>query len=148
ARKAVAIFEQHKSHSSTSIADSVLARSLVAQGKLADARAAADRAATLAQQGDDHMIRVTAGFAETAVDLRTGKTAEAERNLTVLDSQAKVEGYAVFELEARLLLAKAELQSGDSAAARSHLEKLQSDARAKGFFLIARQASKSLPSPH
>ncbi|MGB6959595.1 MAG: tetratricopeptide repeat protein [Candidatus Acidiferrum sp.] len=148
ARKAVAIFEQHKSPSSTSIADSVLARSLVAQGKLADARAAADRAATLAQQGDDHMIRVTAGFAETAVDLRTGKTAEAERNLTVLDSQAKVEGYAVFELEARLLLAKAELQSGDSAAARSHLEKLQSDARAKGFFLIARQASKSLPSPH
>jgi tetratricopeptide (TPR) repeat protein len=145
ARKAVAIFEQHKSPSSASIADSVLARSLLAQGKLVDARAAADHAATLAHQGSDRMILMTAGFAESEVDTGSGKAAQAERNLSALHDQAKRDGYVAFELEARLLLAQAEIESGKLAAARGHLDKLQADARSKGFLLIARKAHVARP---
>ncbi len=113
ARKALSIFEQHKSPSSSSIANSVLARSLLAQGKLTDARAAADRAVTLAHQGADRMILMTAGFAEAEVDTRSGKAAEAERNLSALHDQARRDGYAAFDLEARLLLAQAEIESAN-----------------------------------
>ena len=87
----------------------------------------------------------TAGFAQADVDTRTGKAAGAERDLSALYDQAKRDGYAVFELEARLLLAQAEFASGKPAAARAHLEKLQLDARNKGFLLIARKAGVARP---
>jgi DNA-binding winged helix-turn-helix (wHTH) protein/tetratricopeptide (TPR) repeat protein len=140
ARKAVAIFEQHKSPSSASLAYAVLARSLVAQKRLSDARAAADRAASLAKQGSDRIVLMTADLAEAEVDTRTGKAAEAERELSALHDRAKRDGYAVFDLEARFLLAQAEIESGKPAAAHAHLDKLASDAHSKGFLLIAREA--------
>ncbi len=148
ARKAVSIFDKSKALGSSTLAYSLLARSLLAERKLSDARDAADRAATLVHSSSDRMIRMTAGFAKAEVDTRSGKEADAERNLTALHAQANRDGYVVYELQARLLLAKAELQSGNSSGARARLNKLQSDARAKGFFLIARQASKSLPAAH
>ena len=92
------------------------------------------------------MILMTAGFAEAEVDTRSGKAAEAERNLSALHDQARRDGYAAFDLEARLLLAQAEIESGKLAAARAHLDKLQSDARSKGFLLIARKAQQAAPA--
>jgi hypothetical protein len=118
----------------------VLARSLVAQKKFSDARAAADRAASLAKQGSDRLILMTAGLADAEVDTRTGKAADAERNLTALHDQAKRDGYLVFELEARLLMSQAEIASGEPAAAHARLDRLESDARSKGFLLIARKS--------
>ncbi|MBZ5524595.1 MAG: hypothetical protein LAP21_20335 [Acidobacteriia bacterium] len=61
-------------------------------------------------------------------------------------SRAKYDGYAAVELQARLLLAKAELESGKRAAAR--FDKLQADAHSKGFLLIAREAGAALPRGH
>jgi thioredoxin-like negative regulator of GroEL len=83
---------------------------------------------------------MTAGFAEAEVDTGSGKAPDAERNLSALHDQAKRDGYVAFELEARLLLARAEIESGKLAAAQAHLDKLQTDARNKGFLLIARKA--------
>lgn len=145
ARSAASVLDGNQSPASASLAYSVLARSLVAEGKLNAARAAAERAATLAQQGGDRMVRIQAGLAQAEVDILSGRSADAERNLNVLHDQANHEGYAAFELRSRFLLAKAELRSGKRAAARARFDKLQSDARSKGFLLIARQASASLP---
>lgn len=145
ARIAISVFEKSKALGSASLAYSVLARSLLAQKKLNDARAAAEHAAALAHQGSDRIIRMTAGFAQADVDTRTGKAAGAERDLSAIYDQAKRDGYAVFELEARLLLAQAEFATGKPAAAGAHLEKLQLDARNKGFLLIARKAGVARP---
>jgi eukaryotic-like serine/threonine-protein kinase len=145
AREAISVFEKSKALGSASLAYSVLARSLVAQKKLNDARAAAEHAAALAHQGSDRIILMTAGFAQADVDTRTGKAAGAEGDLSALHDRAKRDGYAVFELEARLLLVQAEFASGKPAAARAHLEKLQLDARNKGFLLIARKAHLASP---
>jgi eukaryotic-like serine/threonine-protein kinase len=146
ARQAVSVFEKSKAPGSASLAYSLFARSLLARGKLGDARAAADRAIALAHQGSDLMIRMEAGLAEAEVDARSSKVAEAERNLNILHNQAKRDGYVTFELETRLLLAKTEIQSGKHAVGRARLDKLQSDARSRGFLLIARQASASVPT--
>ena len=94
------------------------------------------------------MVRMKAGFAEAEVETLSGKPAEAGRDLNALQARARHDGYAVFELEARLLLGRAELRAGRPAAARARLDRLQSDARGKGFLLIARQASASLPGAH
>ena len=144
ARKAASVFEKNNVPGSAALAYAMLTRSLLAQGKLSDARAAAVHAVALANRGSDRMVRMKAGFAEAEVETLSGKTAEAGRNLNALQARARHDGYAVFELEARLLLGRAELHAGRPAA-RARLDRLQSDARGKGFLLIARQASASLP---
>ena len=53
-----------------------------------------------------------AGFAEAEVETLSGKPAEAGRDLNALQARARHDGYAVFELEARLLLGRAELRAG------------------------------------
>jgi len=146
ARKAIAIFEPRKSLGSASMAYSILARSLVAQRRLADARAAADRAVSLAQQGSDHIIRLASSLAAAEVDIQSGKTIKAQRDLASLRQQAQRDGYLAYEFQARLLLAKAQLKSGNTDVARASLGKLQSDARSKGFLLIARQADEAFHS--
>jgi ATP/maltotriose-dependent transcriptional regulator MalT len=148
ARRAASVFDKNQAFGSASLAYSILARSLLVAGKIRGARAAADHAAALAQQGSDRMVRIQAGLAQAEVETLSGKSAAAERNLNALLDQAKHLSYTVLELKARLLLAKADLQSGQRAAARARLNKLQSDARSKGFLLIARQASVSLPPSH
>ncbi len=146
ARKAIAIFEPRKSLGSASMAYSILASSLAAQRRLADARAAADRAVSLAQQGSDHIIRLASSLAAAEVDIQSGKTIKAQRDLASLRQQAQRDGYLAYEFQARLLLAKAQLKSGNTDVARASLGKLQSDARSKGFLLIARQADEAFHS--
>ena len=148
ARKAASVFEKNNVSGSASLAYAMLTRSLLAQGKLSEARATAAHAVALANQGSDRMVRMKAGFAEAEVETLSGKPAEAGRDLNALQARARHDGYAVFELEARLLLGRAELRAGKPAAARARLDRLQSDARGKGFLLIARQASASLPGAH
>lgn len=144
ARTAASLFEKNQTLDSASLAWSMLARSLVAQGKLSAARAAVDRAAALAQQNGNRMVRIQVGFAQAEVETLSGQSVVAERTLNALYDQVKADGHAIFEFKARLLLARAELRSGKRAIARSRLDKLQSDARSKGFLLIARQASTML----
>jgi eukaryotic-like serine/threonine-protein kinase len=146
ARKAVAIFEQHNAAGSASLAYSVLARSLFAQKKLNEARAAADAASTLAIKSSDRLAIMTARLAEAEVDICTGKAAVAEHDMNALYDQTRRDGYTAFELQARLLLAQAELASGKSADAHARLASLESDARRQGFLLIARKAH--VASPH
>jgi tetratricopeptide (TPR) repeat protein len=145
ARKAASVFEKNNVPGSASLAYAMLTRSLLAQGKLSDARATAAHAVALANQGSDRMVRIRAGFAEAEVETLSGRATEAGRDLNALQARTKHDGYAAFELEARLLLGRAELRAGKPAAARARLDRLQSDARGRGFLLIARQASASLP---
>jgi tetratricopeptide (TPR) repeat protein/TolB-like protein len=145
ARKAVATFEQHNAAGSASLAYSVLARSLLAQKKLNEARAAAATASTLAGKTSDRMVSMTARLAEAEVDICNGKAAVAERDMNALYDRAKRDGYTGFELQARLLLAQAKLASGKSADAHARLVSLESDARRKGFLLIAGKAQVASP---
>jgi hypothetical protein len=82
-------------------------------------------------------------FAITCARLkgRTGKIAEASRELEgVLKdaSEMKLTGY---EFEARLAQGEIALSGGKTSAGRSQLQSLTTEAKAKGFRLIARKAA-------
>jgi hypothetical protein len=92
------------------------------------------------------MVHLRAGLAQAEVAIDSGRPFEAQHDLNTIQALAKHDGFAAFELEARLLLAKAELRVGRPRAARARLDRLQSDASRKTFLLIARQALASLPA--
>jgi eukaryotic-like serine/threonine-protein kinase len=142
ARGAALVFEKNQAPGAASLAYSLMARSLVAGKKVADARTAADHAAVLANKGGDHMVHIQSGLATAEVDIASGRSADAEQNLQALHETASSKGYAALDLRARLLLAQAALRSGKSVEAHARFNQLQTDARRKGFLLIARQASK------
>ena len=145
ARNAASVLEKQQATGPASLAWTLVARSFLAAGKLSSARAAAERALSLAQQSTDHLVRIQAGLAQAEVEILTARSADAERHLNALYIQTKQAGYGALEFRTRLLLAHAELRNGKKAPARAHLAKLQTEARTKGFLLLARQASPSPP---
>jgi hypothetical protein len=63
--------------------------------------------------------RIGGHFAQSEVETASGKSTDAEGTLYALHDLAKQDGYAVFDLKARLLLSRAEFQSGKRAIARA-----------------------------
>ncbi|HUI40943.1 MAG TPA: tetratricopeptide repeat protein [Terriglobia bacterium] len=127
--------------------EAVLARALVAQGKLADAGRAADRAESLAQQGQNQTVlmeaqTVAAGVESASGDVRRVKA--AQQRLMATQTAAARAGFMDRALEARLALGEAYVKAGEASAGRAVLQGLAKDAQAKGFELIARKASHDL----
>ena len=125
----------------------MLARALLAQGKTREAQTAADRALSLAHQTCDVIAGFETDLAAQAVSVASRKFPEAAKALESVRIQADHQGFAGFDLEARLALAEIEMLSGRANSGRAHLQELQNDARSKGFLLIARKA-KALESAH
>jgi len=139
AREAAKEFQAEQLHDNEILADDVLVRSLMAQGKLPEAQSVVDNAAKTPAQ--DRGARLS--FAITCARLkgRTGKIADASKELEgVLKdaSEMKLTGY---EFEARLAQGEIALGGGKTAAGRSQLQSLATEAKAKGFRLIARKAA-------
>jgi serine/threonine protein kinase/tetratricopeptide (TPR) repeat protein len=143
-RAATAYFDQQKVTDLGAQAYADLARTLLAQGNVQEAKATADHAMALSQKGGDLIARFEATLASAAVDTALRKTADATRHLENLHVETSSHGYANYELEARLRLGVLELQSGKVSAGQGRLEQLQKDAQAKGFLLIARKATAAL----
>jgi serine/threonine protein kinase/tetratricopeptide (TPR) repeat protein len=120
------------------LANVVLGKSLLAQGKLSDAQEAIDRATSLAKSPE---MRFQAAIVAARVRAASGKFAEASKALKATLAEATRLGFIRVQLEARLALGEAEMTSGKSAAGRSRLEALRQDASARGFALIARKAA-------
>ena len=70
---------------------------------------------------------------------KSGKTADALKELDATLSSARKFGYRLYEYQARLAIGEIELWSG-SPSAQAHLTALEKDARAQGAFLVANQA--------
>ena len=83
--------------------------------------------------------RFEATLADSRVQAKSGKAAEARQQLESMVSTTHKYGYRLYELQARLALAEIALWSG-SATARSNLATLEKDARNQGAIFVANQA--------
>lgn len=77
---------------------------------------------------------------------KSGKLAEARKELEATLASASKFGYRLYEYEARLTIGEIDLASG-SATAQSYLTALEKDARAHGALLIADEAKALLSGP-
>jgi hypothetical protein len=143
-RQAAPVFEQQKMAGDASECAAVLARALLTQSRLDDAKVAADKALFFAHQIVDRSSNFAAALSAAEVDLARGKAAEARKALEAVLAEAASHGYLGFEYQARLDLGKVELESGNRATGRRRLQQLQEDARGKSFLLIARKSKAAL----
>jgi eukaryotic-like serine/threonine-protein kinase len=139
ARQSAMVFDKTNATSNSAWAHAVLARNLLSAGKLAEAQSAATQAITLSRQAAGETPRFEAILADSRVQAKSGKTAEARRQLESMLSSTHKFGYRLYELHARLALAEIESWSGFPGA-RFHLAALEADARAQGALLVANQA--------
>jgi len=139
ARQSAAVFDKTNSTSSSAWAHALLARNLLSAGNLAEARGAAAKALARSRQAAGETPRFEATLADSRVQAKSGKAAEARQQLESMVSTTHKHGYRLYELQARLALGEIALWSG-SATARSHLATLEKDARNQGAIFVANQA--------
>jgi len=139
---AVREFQVEQEADNELMAETVLLRSLLQQGKLGDARKADAFGNALYEKSKDVTIRfpfaIESAYAKAANDL-----AGAERLAREVAAEADKLGLVRIQLEASLAIGEIEQKGPNQAQGRVRLAKLANDARAKGFALIAREASAS-----
>ncbi|SPF46096.1 putative Lysine decarboxylase transcriptional regulator, CadC [Candidatus Sulfotelmatobacter kueseliae] len=127
-----------------SLANAVLSRALLEQGKTDDAKKAIDQAQGLAEKYHDRevefFVAVTAARVRAAANTPAARTAAATRLQRVI-AEATRTGFVTNALEARLALAEIEMISGNRSSGFAHLESLRKEAGDRGLGLIAQQAA-------
>jgi tetratricopeptide (TPR) repeat protein len=155
ARSIAVVFHEGGSTDDEALSYSLLASTLLMQGKSGEAQQITEKANKLLARAVDVATRIQL---ELASAYRAGVlywlagSAQSHGNnreaaagaLAAAREKANRFRYVGLELEARLRLAELELQSGKGAAGRVHLERLQQVARSKGFLLVVRKANDAL----
>ncbi len=144
ARAAAEALDRQRAVSEAAEAYAILALALAAEGKTANAEAAAEHALASSRQTDDVMARFAASLAAAWVQAIDGNVDAAATALEAVRGEAQGYGFAEYPFVARLRLAQLELKSGKLTAARSRLRELETDARNEGFLLIARKAASAV----
>ncbi len=138
ARQAADAFREQKNADLEMDALATLARALIAENNVAEARKAIERAKLLPAQ--DQGIRLRLVIAEARLDAREGKTAEATRALAETIKKSGEMNMKRAEFEAQL--AETEIELGITAAsAKLQAKRLQVNASAAGYTLIAKKAN-------
>jgi len=147
ATDASAQYEKTSSSGNAAWAQAIVARNLLGEGKVADAQAAAAKAANFLRQSPSLTPGYEVTLADAYVKAKSGKSSAALHELEDLLSSARKHGYHLYEYQARLAIAEIERQSGPaSAGAARELAALEKDARDHGAGLVANQAQE-LQSP-
>jgi tetratricopeptide (TPR) repeat protein len=141
ARNAAKEFETENDADQHTAAEDVLAQSLIAQGGYDLAAKEIDLARKLGARD----LPTTLSLAITRAKLlaKTGKNAEAERELQQVESLAGEKGLLGLEWQARWALAEVQILSGNLASARANLQLVKRQATARGFRLLARKAAEA-----
>jgi DNA-binding winged helix-turn-helix (wHTH) protein/tetratricopeptide (TPR) repeat protein/TolB-like protein len=151
-RPAIAEFEQEKSDPASSGAYTVLSHALLLQGKLPEARNAAQRATELSLTSSDPALKLPAAIQHARVEIASagpgasaasGPLAAARLELRAVVATAKKLGYYQLECEARILLGELEVKISP-VTGRSQLNTLASETRRRGLELLARNAEQAL----
>jgi len=146
-RNALEVLQAQKDREDETEAWCVLARALLAQGKVAPAKNAIQHARSLAAKSQNPETRwqtaLTAAQVETAdKNVAHSSAANATRQeLTAIVTKSRELGFVGVELDARLALAELEMKTGQATAGRVHLAAVEADAKAKGYNLVARKAT-------
>ena len=124
------------------LANTLLARILLAQGRLADAQTEFSEVHDLLAKSQDLSVHLRASLAEAQLAAADGHPQEAIRILQTTIASARKLGYLGYQLESELALAEVEITSGRGAAGLSLLEAVRREAQQKGFQLIAYKATR------
>ncbi len=128
------------------MAEAVLLRSLLQQGKLDDAQKAAALGNELYEKSKDVTIRLPFALESAYTKAAVKDLAGAERLAREAADEANRFGLVRIQLEASLAIGEIQQKGRNPARGRVHLAKLANDARAKGFELIAGEASAAASS--
>jgi DNA-binding winged helix-turn-helix (wHTH) protein/TolB-like protein/Flp pilus assembly protein TadD len=146
-RNALEVFQAQKDRDDETEAWCVLARTLLAQGKVVPAKEAVQHARSLAARSQNPEMRwqtaLTAAEVETA-DKNVAHSAAAKatrQELAAIITKSRALGFVGVEFDARLALAKLEMKTGQAAAGLAHLAAIEADAKAKGYNLIVRKTA-------
>lgn len=125
----------------------VAVRSLLAQGKLVEAKNTLNQALSLVTGDEDFSERFVRQVTEARLLAASGKPADvalAIKNLNSTIAESKKLGWLYYELDARLALGQIEIASGDKDRGRVLLLALQKEAAAKDQGLVAGKAAAAL----
>ena len=131
----------------------LLSLALLGQNKTAEARAAIERAASLASGSSDPALNLPLATQTARVEAAEARSstgaaslAHARQQLQRVIADAKKLGYYLLECEARVALGELELKTAPSMA-RAHLASLASESRSRGVLLLADEAQAALDGP-
>ena len=145
-RQALDVFQKQKESDDEIQAWCMLARVLLADGKMAAAQQTLRQAQILAAKSQNPASRWEVAIAavriesspENAAHFATG--ARARKELAAVIARSRELGYSLIELDARLELAELEMKAGQTAKGRVDLAAIEAEARAKGYNLLASKA--------
>jgi eukaryotic-like serine/threonine-protein kinase len=140
ARAAIQVFRAQNEPDNQIFAAAWLSRSLLEQGKLADAAASLEAPLKLAEKSSDVTTRLSLALAHADVLAATNHLDAAERAARRVLAEAPKDLFRL-RLEASLTLAEIQTKGKNAALAQKRLQEVSKAAREKGFELIARQAS-------
>ena len=143
-REARQEFRNEKQIDDEMLADTVLARALVAQHKYEEAQREIAAGKSFVAKSQNRVNQFQLSIATAQLQAEQNRIEEAKRSLITILAEAKQTGLLEYQFEARLELGEIEMKSGKTASGRAHLGALQKDATSKGFLLIARKAAKEL----
>jgi len=123
------------------LSHAVLARVLLEQERLGDARAEIAKATSLLPKTQKFIAQARTLLISSRISIAEGNLAAARNGLTRLEADARKHNSVPIQLSAQLAAAQLELKSGSTRQAQIDLSALQKGAQAKGFGLIARKAS-------
>jgi eukaryotic-like serine/threonine-protein kinase len=139
-RAAVETFRADAYTDEESLAQSMVSRALLQQGKLDEASSAIAEAIRLSQKSQNVLVRIPVmidqAYLLAAEDNRGGAAAAAQDALT----QARNLDLFRLQLEAALALGEIQMQERNLDMGRKRLKDTEENARSKGFALIAQKA--------
>lgn len=127
----------------------MVARARLAQGKVAEGRAAFKRAQDLARGTANlplsfEIADTSARFAIAGAHApNRSSAAKAERELESSLAVARKSGYLEYQFRLRLALGEIEMESGAVSRGQARLKAVAADASSKGFNLVAREATSA-----
>jgi tetratricopeptide (TPR) repeat protein len=129
------------------LADLILARAAISNGKIEEATIAISRAKLFAARSRDKELEIASRLESARMDAATGDLARREsaiRSLHNLVLDAKAAGYHYASLEARLTLGILQMDRQSGGSGRAELAALHREASTAGFTLIADRAATEL----
>jgi tetratricopeptide (TPR) repeat protein len=139
ARQAVDTFAAQKYIDDEAMARAVWAQSLVALGRVKEARDVIARAMALANRSQSRLPRFEVEIARALVDAASGRQAVARAGLETIRAEAAQMGFLGYAFAARLAIGEIDAERGN---ARESLAALAKDAEAAGYGWIAQRAAR------
>jgi tetratricopeptide (TPR) repeat protein len=142
AEDALKHFQAERMQDEEAEANATLARVLLAQHSVAEARRAGELADRLAAKSKQPEVRINVALVKARL-AETAKPQEALRLLEDAQAQAQAAGLGPLALEVRLALGETDARHGNRQRAAERLTALERDARSHGFVLIADRAARA-----